>query len=171
MYTSMNAIYQASLRLYQPKYWRGKNGKDQTGALALPGGGVCGRGRYGRLGFLFMNQLLGIYSGEPEVISYGALRMELIFSTYFFCGMMDVACGSVRGLGYSITPTVISLTGAAACGFMDLYRFRFGPFLVYLVFVLSRDLGGYFFRPSGMLLYFSQKGKAESRLGNTAARA
>lgn len=49
VYTSMNAIYQAS-ELYQPKYWRGKNGKDQTGALALPGGGVCGRGQYGRAG-------------------------------------------------------------------------------------------------------------------------
>ena len=51
-------------------------------------------------------------------------------SQFFFCGMMDVACGSVRGLGYSITPTVISLTGA--CGLRILW--------IYTVFALDRSL-------------------------------
>lgn len=130
VYTSMNAIYQASLSFTSqnvgakkierviPVLWR---------CLAVVF--VVGAGM-GVLGLLFMNQLLGIYSGEPEVISYGALRLELIFSTYFLCGMMDVVCGSVRGLGYSITPTIISLTGA--CGLRILW--------VYTIFALDRSL-------------------------------
>lgn len=130
VYTSMNAIYQASLSFTSQNIGAGKMERIKPvlwrclAVVFVVGAGMGG------LGLLFMNQLLGIYSGEPEVISYGALRMELIFSTYFFCGMMDVACGSVRGLGYSITPTVISLTGA--CGLRILW--------IYTVFALDRSL-------------------------------
>ena len=91
VYTSMNAIYQASLSFTSQNIGAGKMERIKPvlwrclAVVFVVGAGMGG------LGLLFMNQLLGIYSGEPEVISYGALRMELIFSTYFFCGMMDVA--------------------------------------------------------------------------------
>ena len=47
--------------------------------------------------------------------------MALVCSLYFLCGMMDVACGSMRGLGSSIIPTVVSLAGA--CGLRILWIF------------------------------------------------
>jgi len=32
--------------------------------------------------------------------------------TYFLCGLMDVMVGQLRGVGYSIMPMIVSLTGA-----------------------------------------------------------
>lgn len=62
----------------------------------------------------FGRELLGIYSASPEVIEYGMMRMRVIFAAHFLCGMMDVMMGCLRGLGYSIIPMIVSLTGACA---------------------------------------------------------
>ena len=47
-----------------------------------------------------------------QVIEYGMIRMRIILPTYFFCGLMDVMVGQLRGVGYSVMPMVVSLTGA-----------------------------------------------------------
>ena len=57
-------------------------------------------------------------------------RMSVLCTTYFLCGMMDTTCGSIRGLGYSIAPTIVSLAGA--CGLRVLW--------IYTVFRLDRTL-------------------------------
>ena len=56
--------------------------------------------------------LLRIYSDNPVVIQAGIDRLRIICSIYALCGMMDVAVGSIRGMGYSIVPTIVSLMGA-----------------------------------------------------------
>ena len=58
--------------------------------------------------YLFGNQLLRIYNPDPEVIIWGLKRMSILFTTYALCGMMDVVCGALRGLGYSTVPAVIT---------------------------------------------------------------
>lgn len=40
--------------------------------------------------------------------------MTYVCGTYFLCGIMDVLVGSLRGMGYSVTPMIVSLLGA--CG-------------------------------------------------------
>ncbi len=62
--------------------------------------------------FLCGRWLLAIFNPEPEVIAYGMLRMKILFTTYALCGIMEVAGGSLRGMGYSVTAMVISLFGA-----------------------------------------------------------
>ncbi len=37
--------------------------------------------------------------------------MKIILSTYFLCGVMEVISGAVRGMGYSLSPMLISLGG------------------------------------------------------------
>ena len=49
---------------------------------------------------------------DPGVIADGMIRMSIILPTYFLCGLMDVMVGQLRGLGYSIMPMIVSLTGA-----------------------------------------------------------
>ncbi len=49
------------------------------------------------------------------------LRMSVICTTYFICGWMDTMVGSMRGIGYSILPTIVSLTGA--CGLRVIWIF------------------------------------------------
>ena len=58
--------------------------------------------------------LLKLYSKDPVVIQYGVNRLVIICTTYFLCGMMDVMVGILRGMGYSIAPMIVSLTGVCA---------------------------------------------------------
>ena len=62
----------------------------------------------------FGGTLLQIYSNDPAVIAAGIVRMGYVSKPYFLCGMMDVMVGSLRGMGYSIFPMIVSLVGA--CG-------------------------------------------------------
>ena len=42
------------------------------------------------------------------------VRLMYICSVYALCGMMDVMVGSLRGMGCSIVPMIVSLLGACA---------------------------------------------------------
>lgn len=75
----------------------------------------------GMTALFFGNQLLGIYSTDPQVIQEGMVRMSYVCSMYFLCGLMDVAAGSLRGMGFSVAPMIVSLIGA--CGLRILWVF------------------------------------------------
>lgn len=65
---------------------------------------------------LFEKPLLSLYVSDTdaaisEVIYYGLKRMNIILPTYFLCGLMDCFVGASRGLGTSISTTIISLAG------------------------------------------------------------
>ncbi len=114
IYTAMNAIYQTSLN-FTSQNLGAKQYKRITQILWKCIAIVTVIGiLLGGVAILFSRQLLGIYSSDPQVIHYGILRMQIIATTYFTCGIMDVSCGSMRGLGYSMMPTIVSLTGACA---------------------------------------------------------
>ena len=69
----------------------------------------------GALAYGFGPRLLSIYiTDSPEAIEYGLLRMAYMCIPYCLCGMMDVSSGSLRGLGSSFIPMVISVLGI--CG-------------------------------------------------------
>ena len=84
--------------------------------------------------------MLGIYSSDPEVIAYGLDRMKVICQIYFLCGMMDVAVGILRGMGYSIMPMLVSLAGA--CGLRIVWIFtvfvwKHSLFVLYLSYPIT----------------------------------
>ncbi|MCD8313529.1 MAG: MATE family efflux transporter [Bacteroidales bacterium] len=63
--------------------------------------------------FTFRRFLLGIYiTDSPEAIEMGIIRMTFVCLPYLLCGMMDTTTGSLRGLGYSMAPMLISLVGS-----------------------------------------------------------
>lgn len=64
--------------------------------------------------FLFLTfgeRLIGFYTGSPEVVAEGVKRLTIIAGSYMLCGMMDVVSGSLRGMGYSFVPMLVSLIG------------------------------------------------------------
>ncbi|MBQ6807011.1 MAG: MATE family efflux transporter [Lachnospiraceae bacterium] len=77
----------------------------------------------GNAAVLWGEPLLGMYTSSPEVMEAGMGRLQIICGTYALCGMMDVMVGSLRGLGYSIMPMIVSLIGA--CGLRLLWIFTF----------------------------------------------
>lgn len=66
----------------------------------------------GGLLYLFGRQAAGLYSTDPAVIDAAMLRLKFICLPYFICGIMEVLVGSLRGMGYSMMPTVVSIIGA-----------------------------------------------------------
>lgn len=112
VYIAMNALYQACLsftsqNLGAQKFRRIDQVLVRCALIVLLMGLVLGNGAR-----LLGNQLLSIYSSDPEVISYGMLRLSVVAVVYCLCGVMEVVSGSVRGLGYSLLPTLVSLAGA-----------------------------------------------------------
>jgi putative MATE family efflux protein len=112
VYTAMNALYQTALSFTGQNVGGGKYkriGKimricvlDVTAIGILLGGGA----------YLCGSTLLSIYTSDPQVIQYGLERMMFVCLPYFLCGIMDTLVGSLRGMGYSIMPMIVSLTGA-----------------------------------------------------------
>ncbi|MDD6033366.1 MAG: MATE family efflux transporter [Oscillospiraceae bacterium] len=119
VYTAMNSLYQANLSFTSQNMGAKKYSRINRIALICVGivtvvGLVLGVGAT-----LVGRSLLGIYSSDPAVIEYGIARMRIIATLYFLCGIMDCMVGSMRGLGYSILPMIVSLTGA--CGLRILW--------------------------------------------------
>jgi putative MATE family efflux protein len=112
VYTAMNAQHQADMTFASQNY--GARRADRVrrtmwcclGVVTVTGLGM------GLLFQAFGAQLMGLYNSEEQVIAYGLIRMGIIMPTYFLCGLMDVMVGQLRGIGYSIMPMVVSLTGA-----------------------------------------------------------
>lgn len=136
VYNAMNSLYQTSLsftsqNMGAKKYKRVDKILFECLVIVMIVGIVMGGGAY-----LIGTSLLSIYSSDPQVISYGLLRMSLICVPYFLCGMMDVFVGSLRGMGYSVMPMLVSLTGA--CLFRIIW--------IFTIFATNRSL---------FVLYFS----------------
>jgi len=75
--------------------------------------------------------LLDFYApGNTEVISYGMIRLNIIATTYFLCGLMEVMVGMLRGMGTSTLPMIVSVIGV--CGVRIAW--------IYTVFAQDREL-------------------------------
>lgn len=121
VYNAMNAVYQTNLS-FTSQNMGGKKYTRITRIMLTCLGTVTAVGMLLGFGaYAFGEDLLRIYSTDPEVIQFGMLRMSIIATTYFACGWMDTMVGSLRGIGYSVLPMIVSLTGA--CGLRILWIF------------------------------------------------
>lgn len=108
----MNALHQTAISFTGQNYGASKFKRIGRIALICQGMVLLVGLVFGNAVFLFSGTLLKLYSTEAEVIQYGILRLSIICTTYCLCGMMDVMVGVLRGMGYSIMPMLVSLTGA-----------------------------------------------------------
>lgn len=121
IYVSMNALHQAALSFTSQNFGAGKQeriGKVLRNCLCIVFvvGVTLGMGA-----LLGGPKLLRIYSTEDEVIQYGMMRMSIICTSYFLCGIMDVMVGQLRGIGYAVMPMIVSILGA--CVFRIIWIF------------------------------------------------
>ena len=112
VYTSMNAQYQADMTFASQNYGAGKADRVRKTLWCCMGSVTVIGLVLGLLVWLFGTPLMSLYNSDMQVISYGLIRMSVIMPTYFLCGLMDVMVGQLRGIGYSIMPMIVSLTGA-----------------------------------------------------------
>ncbi len=140
VYAAMHAFYQASISFVSQNYAR-KNYRRIVKILILSFVLVVAVGAM--LG-LFLNifgvPLLRIYSQTDAVIAEGLTRLRIIAATYFLCGAMEIFSGGLRGIGYSVLPTIVTLIGS--CGLRLLWITAAVPmnpviWFVYLAFPIS----------------------------------
>ena len=78
-------------------------------------------------GYIFGDTLLKIYAPDDAAVrAAGVNRLGVICALYFLCGLMEVGCGVLRGMGKSIPPMIISLLGS--CVFRIVWIFTVCPF-------------------------------------------
>ena len=115
VYMAMNSCYQSTLSFTSANLGAGKYERINK---ILRCGLFCVVAVWAILGLgvamTFSRPLLSIYTSGDEAIEAGVRRMMYVCGTYFLCGIMDVMVGSLRGMGYSVTPMIVSLLGA--CG-------------------------------------------------------
>jgi len=63
---------------------------------------------------LLSKPMLSLYVHTPEAMHFAQLRMRIMLSSYFTLALMDTGTGLLRGLGKSMTATMISLLGTCA---------------------------------------------------------
>ncbi len=119
IYASVNAFYQANISFTSQNLGAGRFDRIRPIMVRALGCAAAVGGVLGISALLLGPRLLGIYSNSPAVIAAGMDRLRIVCSLYALCGLMDVIVGSVRGIGFAITPMLISLGGA--CGLRILW--------------------------------------------------
>ncbi len=130
IYAAMNAFHQAVITFVSTNIGAGKNSRVRKSlGASLFWVTVIGAGM-GLIVFVLMKPLLSIYSPYEDVVAAGMVRLRIFALTYFICGLMDVICGALRGMGASIVPMIVSILGV--CGFRI--------FWIYVILPLSGEL-------------------------------
>lgn len=121
-YVSMNSFHQTTLNFCGQNYGAGdfKRIKRITWICLMT---VAAVGLIaGNLSYAFGRQLLGIYiTDSPEAINYGMERLKFMLIPYFLCGIMDTTTGSMRGIGSSVIPMVITVVGVCVMRIVWIY--------------------------------------------------
>ena len=123
IYAGMNSFYQTCLTFSSQNMGAGKIERvKKTLILCLLYVAVTGI-VLGWGSVFFGRQLLSLYTHDPEVMDYGMIRLRYICLPYFLYGMMDVMVGSLRGMGSSVAPMVVSLLGVCAFRLLWVYTY------------------------------------------------
>ena len=111
LYAAANSVTQACMSFTSQNYGIGKlkrmdkvliNCMILTVGISLTLG--CGA-------YLFGPELLKIYTDEADVIRCGMEILSFTTVPYFFCGIMDLFPGALRGMGHSAVPMILSVIG------------------------------------------------------------
>lgn len=115
IYTAMNSVAQANVAFVSANYGAKKKKNIKKCViysacliflLDLIIGGII---------LLLRKPLIGLYVSGEEATKAAVQRLFIISTTYFICGFMDLLAQSIRGIGYSLLPTIVTLVGV--CGF------------------------------------------------------
>ena len=121
LYVSVNSVTQACMSFTSQNYGVRKFKRmDKVLAdcaiLSIIVSVVIGGGSY-----LLGHQILGIYTRQEDVIQCGMEILSISTIPYFLCGLMDMIPGSMRGVGYSAVPMILSIIGTVETRLVWIY--------------------------------------------------
>ena len=110
----MDAFHQATVSFVSQNYGAGRYERIRPIIIRTLGCALTVGLGLSSLVILFGKQVVGIYSGNPAVITAGLDRLRIICQFQALAGIMNCMVGALRGLGYVTLPMLVSLFGA--CG-------------------------------------------------------
>ena len=121
LYMSINSVTQACMSFTSQNYGVRKFKRmDKVlvdcAILSIIVSVVIGGGSY-----LLGHQILGIYTKQEDVIQCGMEILSISTIPYFLCGLMDMIPGSMRGVGYSAVPMLLSIIGTVGTRLVWIY--------------------------------------------------
>ena len=140
VYVSMNAVSQACLTFSGQNFGADKHENINIVLLQcfllVTGVGLV----LGGLAYLGGNGLCFIFNRDPAVIEYGVERLLYTCVPYCICGIMEVLVGSLRGIGHSFVPMLVSIGGVCGLRIVWIYTlFAWVPelWMLYLSYPVS----------------------------------
>ena len=111
LYTSINSVTQACMSFTSQNYGVRKTKRMDKVLLdciilSFTFSFTLGCGAY-----FFGNELLRLYTSDPDVIQCGIEILAYTTVPYFCCGIMDLIPGALRGMGHSGVPMILSIIG------------------------------------------------------------
>ena len=121
LYVSVNSVTQACMSFTSQNYGVRKFKRmdkllANCAILSIIVSVVIGGGSY-----LLGHQILGIYTKQEDVIQCGMEILSISTIPYFLCGLMDMIPGSMRGVGYSAVPMILSIIGTVGTRLVWIY--------------------------------------------------
>lgn len=101
-------------------------------------------GTMGALFMIFGPQVLGIYLPTSAIaVRYGLRRLMIFMSTYWICGVMNIATGCIRGMNRPLVPMVATMIGVCLLrilwivfGFHTIFA-GYGAMMAYTTLILT----------------------------------
>jgi len=170
VYNGMNAFYQTALTFTGQNYGAGETKRADRVLLWCQIYVVITGLVLGNLAYLCGDTLVGFYvEAGPDaaaVIQQGMVRLSYVAVPYFLCGIMDTMVGSLRGLGCSVIPMIVSLLGSCALRLVwvaTVFRMNPSPEILYVSYPVSWTItGGVHF-----LTWLYVRKKAYAKVTNT----
>lgn len=115
LYIAMNSVYTAALTFVGQNVGAGKYARIKKISFLCVGLVTFIGVSLGVVLVVFGEKLLLIFATDENkdaVVKAGMNRLLVMGTTYFLCGLMDVGCGIMRGMGKTILPMIVSLVGS-----------------------------------------------------------
>lgn len=64
---------------------------------------------------------IGIFTSQPEVIHYASIRISCVLLFQFIASSYEISAATMRGLGYSMTPTILTIFGTCLLRLLWVY--------------------------------------------------
>ena len=93
----------------------GKYDRVKKGMWVSTGMGVGYTIISGILLLIFAPQVIGVFSGKPDVVQYGIYVMKFFCPFYWLLGFLHVMAGTVRGTGKTFQTMVVFLVSLCVC--------------------------------------------------------
>lgn len=138
--TVSNSISQAALTFSSQNMGAEKYARVRRVLLVCLAATFVGGLTLGLLIYTFGTPLLALFNTDPAVIASGLVRVRHNMPLYVLFCMQDTFVGQLRGVGYSLLPTITSLSGICLLRVVWLYTaFSASPTLdtLYLSYPVS----------------------------------